>query len=128
MTDQTITRRRLVGAAAVIAAASAAVAALPAAAQVAPSPELKQPATSKRDAWDQLTATLDAEQHALLHTLIDEHGYGWMDEQRALVDELKRHAPPFAAMIQLTYEHVIDQRIEMRGVCCTPADTSPRYV
>src|SRR5215213_9814013 len=104
MTD--LTRRNLIGAAATIAAAGAAVVALPAAAQAAP--DLKQPATSKRDAWDQLTATLNADQHALLHQIDAEHSYGWLDEQRALVDELKRHAPAFAAMIELTFEHVAD--------------------
>jgi hypothetical protein len=128
MTDQTITRRNLIGAAATIAAAGAAVVALPAAAQAASAPELKVPATCRRDAWDQLTATLNAEQIALFYQIDAEHGYGWLDEQRVVIDELKRHAPAFAAMIELAYEHVSDQRIAMRGVCCTSADTSPRYI
>jgi hypothetical protein len=126
MTDQTVTRRTLIGAAATIAAAGAALVTLPSVSQAAP--ELRQPSTCKRDAWDQLTATLNAAQRELLHQIEADQGEGWMDEQRVLVDELKRHAPAFAAMIELTYEHVIDQRIAMRGICCTPADTSARYI
>jgi hypothetical protein len=45
-----------------------------AAAQAAP--DLKQPATSKRDAWDQLTATLNAEQHELLYCIDADHTEG----------------------------------------------------
>ena len=51
-----------------------------------------------------------------------------MDGQQAIVDELKRHIPVFEKMIQLTYEHVADQRVPLRGVCCAPEDTSARYV
>jgi hypothetical protein len=74
MADQTITRRNLIGAAATIAAAGAAIVVPPAAAQAAP--DLKQPATSKRDAWDQLTATLNAEQRELLYCIDADHTEG----------------------------------------------------
>jgi hypothetical protein len=128
MTDQTITRRNLIGAAATIAAAPAAAVALPAVTQAAP--ELKVPATCQLDAWDQLTATLTREQLELLIQIDADHGNGWLDEQRALVNELKRHAPAFAAMIELTYEHVSDQRVALRGRCCsgTPVEGEYRYI
>jgi hypothetical protein len=41
------------------------------------------------------------------------------DEQQAIIDEVKRHCPTFATMLQLTYEHVADARSALRGRCCS---------
>jgi hypothetical protein len=122
MTD--LTRRNLIGAAATIAAAGAAVVALPAAAQsVAP---IVIP--TEGDAWDRLIATLSTEQRELLYQVEAEITAETLDEQQAIIDEVKRHAPSLAMMLQLTYGHVAEARPALRGICCTPADTSPGYV
>jgi hypothetical protein len=47
-----------------------------------------------------------------------------------MVDELKRHCPAYATMIQLTYEHVADWRPTQRRRCCsgTPVQGEVRYI
>ena len=49
-------------------------------------------------------------------------------EQPAIVEEQQWHAPAFATMIGLMYDHLARVRPALRGVCCTPADTTPGYV
>jgi hypothetical protein len=128
MNDQTITRRSLLGKTAASAAAAAVVAAILAIADAAPG--LKVPVNTQRDAWDELTATLSDEQMAILYRVDAEHGEGWIDEQGVLVEELKRHLPAFAIAIELAYQHVTDQRVALRGRCCsgTPVEGETRYI
>jgi hypothetical protein len=122
--NENITCRNLLGAAATIAAAGAVAITLPAAAQAV------APVTipTEGDAWDRLIVTLNTEQRDLLYQVEAEITAETLDEQQAIIDEVKRHAPSLAMMLQLTYEHVAEARPGLRGVCCTPADTSPRYI
>jgi hypothetical protein len=82
------------------------------------------------DAWDRLAATLNDEQMRLLFEVEADLGAASNDEQQAIIDEVKRHAPSLATMLQLTYEHVADSRPALRGRCCsgTPVEGEYRYV
>jgi hypothetical protein len=82
------------------------------------------------DAWDRLAATLNREQMELLFQIEADMGNASNDETQAIIDEVKRHAPSLAIMLQLTYEHVSAQRPVLRGRCCsgTPVDGEHRYI
>jgi hypothetical protein len=84
----------------------------------------------RSDAYTALAEQLTPEQKRLLLEVDAERNASWVDEQQAVVDELKRHMPLLSAMIQLTYEHAVDQRVALRGVCCsgTPVEGERRYV
>jgi uncharacterized FlaG/YvyC family protein len=84
--------------------------------------------TNLSDAYTRLAEQLTREQKELVLQIDADVNAYWVAEQQAITDELKRHIPVFAAMIQLAHEHIMDQRPALRGVCCTPGDTSPRYV
>jgi hypothetical protein len=126
MTENTISRRSLLGAAATIAAAGAAAVILPTVAQSA------QPIVipTEGDAWDRLAATLNDEQMRLLLEIEADLNAASTDEQQAVIDEVKRHVPSLSVMLQLAYEHCADQRIALRGRCCsgTPVEGEYRYI
>jgi hypothetical protein len=70
---------------------------------------------SDRRSWVKVIDSLNAQQRELLYQM---------------VDELKRHCPAYATMIQLTYEHVADWRPTLRRRCCsgTPVQGEVRYI
>jgi hypothetical protein len=82
----------------------------------------------RSDAYSRLCEQLTDEQKLLLIQIDADANADWVAECEAVAVELARHLASPTIVHQLLYQHVIDTRPALRGVCCTPADTSARYV
>jgi hypothetical protein len=84
----------------------------------------------RSDAYTRLAEQLTPAQKQLLLEIDAERNSYWVDEEQAIIDEVKRHLPVFAIAIQLAFEHVADQRVPLRGRCCsgTPVEGEHRYI